>query len=71
MYIGTQIGDLEEIQDPKNRQHKSDALRTEEVVNNQMLALLLDPTARGFFEPKRFRPSTVVVTKVPRWINKN
>jgi hypothetical protein len=38
-------------------------------VNNQILALLLDPAPRGFFEPKRFRPSTVAVTKVPRRMN--
>jgi hypothetical protein len=64
-YVGTQIGDLEETQDPENRQHKSDASRKEEAVNNQILALLPDPTPRGFFGPKRLRPSIVAVTKAP------
>jgi hypothetical protein len=68
-YVGIQIGDLEETQDPENRQHESDASRIEEVVNNQILALLPDPAPRGFFGPKKLRPSTVVVTKAPRRMN--
>jgi hypothetical protein len=68
-YVGTQIGDPEETQDPKNRQHESDASRIEEAVNNQIFALLPDPAPQGFFVPKRLRPSTVALTKAPRRMN--
>jgi hypothetical protein len=69
VYIGTHIGDLEETQDPEHRQHESDTSRTEEAVNNQILALLPDPAPRGFFGPKRLRPSTAAMTKAPRRMN--
>jgi hypothetical protein len=64
-YLGIQIEDLEETQDPENRQHESDAPRIEEVVNNQIMVLLPNPAPRGFFGPKRLRPLTAAVTKAP------
>jgi hypothetical protein len=61
--------DLEETQDTENRQHRSEASRPEEALNNQILALLPDPTPRGFFGPKKLRPSIAAVTKAPRRMN--
>jgi hypothetical protein len=56
-YLGTQMEDPKEIQDTENVQHGSEASRAKEVVNNHILALLLDPTPQGFFGPKRLKPS--------------
>jgi hypothetical protein len=43
--------------------------RTDEAVNNQILALLLYPVPQGYFGPKKLRPSTASVTKAPRKMN--
>jgi hypothetical protein len=51
-YLSTQMEDLEEIQDPKNWQYKSEASRTEEAVNNQILALLSNPAPQGFLDQR-------------------
>jgi hypothetical protein len=59
----------EETQGTENRHHGSEASRVEEALNNQILALLPDPSPRGFFGPKKLRPSTTSVTKAPRRMN--
>jgi hypothetical protein len=58
--------DLEGTQDTRNWQHVNEASRAEEVVNNQILTLIPDLALRGFFGPKRLRPSIVAVTKAPQ-----
>jgi hypothetical protein len=58
-----------EAQGTENQHHGSEASRVEEVLNNQILALLPDPSQRGFFGLKRLRPSTASVMKAPRRMN--
>jgi hypothetical protein len=59
----------EETQGIENRHHGSEVSRVEEALNNQILALLLDPSPQGFFGPKRLRPSIASMTKAPRRMN--
>jgi hypothetical protein len=59
----------EETQGIENRHHGSEASRVGEALNNQILALLPDPSPRGFFGPKRLRPSTASVRKAPQRMN--
>jgi hypothetical protein len=68
-YLGTQMEAPEETQDTENRHHGSEALRVEEALNNQILALLPDPSPQGFFRPRMLKPSTTLVTKAPRRMN--
>jgi hypothetical protein len=68
-YLGTQMEGPEETQGTENRHHGSEASRIEEALNYQILALLPDPSPRGFFGLKRLRPSTTSVTKAPQRMN--
>jgi hypothetical protein len=44
--------------------HTEDHSRKREM--DLIMATMLDPEARGYFGPRRNRPSTVVVTRAPR-----